>query len=373
MSSLDVPGGQARVDAHESGAPGGHVPNATHPRAAPGGHRDSDAQKGRVPGGHPSVDIQVPTAPGGQRGTDSHSARVPGGQEFGGTHDRPAPEDTIAYEMLAFHAAMLDEAEHARIAAGNRLRAMLDPAERNGAKGLNPALPEVAAVRDAVGRWQAMEHGAELNLKRALRAHPLGSWIRRTVGIGEKQGARLLAAIGDPAWNGAEGRPRRGPAELWAYCGLHVVSGQWLLDVQEDDAAGSGHPGGHQADAIQLRPAPGVAPRRMRGQRANWSSTARSRAFLVAESCIKQAASPYRAVYEAGRAKYADAVHQVPCLNTARPPMRSNGCGTHRVPAPVGSPLRAGHQHMRALRLVAKTVVRDLWLEARRLQDAPGD
>jgi hypothetical protein len=32
-----------------------------------------------------------------------------------------------------------------------------------------------------------------------MRAHPLGPWVKRTTGVGEKTGARLLAAIGDPA------------------------------------------------------------------------------------------------------------------------------------------------------------------------------
>lgn len=40
-------------------------------------------------------------------------------------------------------------------------------------------------------------------------------------------------------------------------------------------------------------------------------------------------------------------------------------------PAPTGSPLSTGHQHARALRLVAKTVLRDLWREARRIHEAP--
>lgn len=61
-----------------------------------------------------------------------------------------------------------------------------------------------------------------------------------------------------------------------------------------------------------------------------------------------------RAVYDDTRAKYADAVHAVPCVR----------CGPAGQPAPTDSPLSAGHQHARALRAIAKTILRDLWREA---------
>lgn len=44
-------------------------------------------------------------------------------------------------------------------------------------------------------------------------------------------------------------------------------------------------------------------------------------------------------------------------------PMRSDGFAGMR------SPLSDGHKHARALRLVAKAVLRDLWIEARRVQE----
>lgn len=83
------------------------------------------------------------------------------------------------------------------------------------------------------------------------------------------------------------------------------------------------------------------------------------RAYLVAESCIKQADSPYRKVYEEGRERYAEAVHAVEC----------NRCGPKGKPAQPGSPLSAGHQHARAMRLVMKEILRCLWLEAKRIHE----
>ena len=83
------------------------------------------------------------------------------------------------------------------------------------------------------------------------------------------------------------------------------------------------------------------------------------RAFLVAESCIKQSGTPHRAVYDATRAKYADALHAAECIR----------CGPKGKPAPIGSPLSDGHKHARALRAVAKEVLKELWREARRIHE----
>src|SRR5690606_16891250 len=94
------------------------------------------------------------------------------------------------------------------------------------------------------------------------------------------------------------------------------------------------------------------------GEKANWNPQIKMRTYLIAESCIKQMDSPYRAVYDAARTKYADAVHSEECRR----------CGPSGKPAPVGSPLSDGHKHARAMRLVSKEILRDLWIEARRVR-----
>lgn len=220
------------------------------------------------------------------------------------------PHDHAASAELLFHAEMLSDIEGLRIATENRARSMRD------VHGLDTS--DYQAQMDALA---AIEHQATLSLQRALRRHPLGPWVKRTVGIGEKQGARLIAAIGDPYWNALEDRPRRGPAELWAYCGY--VPGQ----------------------------------KRRKGEKSNWSAQAKMRAFLVAESCIKQAHSPYRAVYDQARAHKAEMIHDAPCQICA-------GKGKP-ADAAIGTPWRDGHKHTHALRLVAKAILRDLFLEAR--------
>lgn len=279
--------------------------------------------------------------------------------------------------ILALAAATLDDLERVRIATENRARSLVQVYGLTGA-------PQHTAAVELTTAIAAVEHAATLTLQRALRTHPLGPWVKATVGIGEKQGARLLAAIGDPFWNSLHDRPRT-VSELWAFCGYHVLpASQSSADTHTSRAGGGTNnrtdqissdapadvvgavftPGGGNTDQARTdapRPSVGVAATRSRGSKANWSPDAKMRAHLIAESCMKQAASPYRATYDTGRAKYADAPHAVDCRR----------CGPAGKPAQAGSPLSAGHQHARALRLVAKAILRDLWRESKRLHEHP--
>lgn len=258
-------------------------------------------------------------------------------------------------DLLLVLADTLDDLEENRKALANRFRALTTPevvGEKGGSfgKGIPADHPVAARIAGLLEAITSLEHEAELELKRTLRTHPLGGWVKRTVGVGEKQAARLLAAIGDPG-------TRATVSQLWAYCGYHVLHpGHGLVGTHSSNAGvhPSSNPGHTSADAQSW--SAGVAPTRTRGQKANWSNTAKMRAYLVAESCIKQRTSPYRKVYDDGRAKYAEATHQVECKR----------CGPSGRPAPVGSPLSDGHKHARAMRLVAKAILRDLWIEARR-------
>lgn len=352
-----------------------------------------------------------------QSATGTHTGRVPtpsvpgthhicGTHHAGGTGDQPSPAATppttpiptspLADPLLALAADVLGDLEKVRIANENRLRQLTRGEEDSDGEtrgfGLDESHPDVARLAALVGMLGDAEHKATLNLGRLMRKHALGPWLAAQKGIGEKQGARLLAAIGDPyirpeivREDGTvePSRPRL-VSELWAFCGYHViktpVGGQSLCGIQEVSAAGgssiptdqeagsiaqrgrvggeqNGHPGLSKAVAHEGRA--GVAPKRARGAKANWSSAAKMRAFLVAESCIKQSGTPYRKVYDATREKYAEAVHAVECIR----------CGPKGKPAQPGSPLSAGHQHARALRAVAKEVLRDLWREAKRLHE----
>jgi hypothetical protein len=311
-------------------------------------------------------------------------------------------------------AETVTDIERARIAAENRHRSWV----QSGAAG-TAAETQAAQIVEALRK---VEHEATLSVQRAVRLHPLGPFVKRTVGLGEKQAARLIAAVGDPYWNTLHDRPRT-VAELWAYCGFHVLHPGQAIGATQREAAGvdpsrpsqceadsqsgraganllhpghtpsgahvagdgvdpSAHPGqprreahgssaGVGDSAVTGQPelgarmdharggdpscsppsqcstdaqtgSAGVAARRRKGQKANWSNEAKMRARLCAESCIKQAHSPYRPVYDASRA------------------------------ADAGKGLTPLHEHNRALRKVAKALLKDLWREARDWHTAEG-
>jgi hypothetical protein len=232
----------------------------------------------------------------------------------------------------------LDDIEQTANANANRLRQLTRTEEdadgRLRGAGLTLDHPQVATLAVMVETLKKLEKDAVKNLEKAMRAHPLGPWVKSQAGVGDKQAARLLAAIGDPYWrsdlldeNGYVRVPAgpRTVSALWAYCGKHV-----------DDS--------------------GVGARRKKGQRANWSVSAGSRAYVIAESCIKQtgavmsngvirARSPYRDVYD-DRRSHTDVTH----------PEWSDG-----------------HRHNDAMRVAAKAFLRELWVESRRLHTVAAD
>lgn len=259
-------------------------------------------------------------------------ADFPDGQQVHGTHhwlavgDQIPPVQSIdesvsndpavglADPLLALLADTLNDLEKVRIAQENRLRQLTrDVEDKDGEVrgfGLDERNPQVAKLSGTVEAMGKLEHEAVLNLQRRLRQHPLGPWVKQQKGIGEKQAARLLAAIGDPYWNDLHQRPRT-VSELWAFCGLHVF------------------------------PDEGVAAHRRKGVQANWSTTAKTRAYLIATSCIKQLNSPYRSAYQHRRDRTAH---------------------TH----PEWTPL---HAHNDALRITAKTILKDLWRAAKQCHE----
>jgi hypothetical protein len=272
--------------------------------------------------------------------------------------------DPLFYGMLGVFAAQVDDLENMRIASAHRYRTLATEAEdKDGvARGLHLGVDHPASVRlrTIVGGMEDLEKASIKNLEHLMKNSEWWPWLQRATGVGAKQLARLLAAIGDPYWHAVHERPRK-VGELWAYCGYHAVPvGEDGKVLPRDQTSGDGHIHSETPGRIAV---PGsdfyqAAPRRQRGIQANWSEDARKRAWLIAMSCVKQkAGTRYRDVYDDTRAKYEEAVHRVPCVR----------CGPSGKPAEVGSELSPGHQHGRAVRAVAKKVLQDLWVEARRL------
>lgn len=252
----------------------------------------------------------------------------------------PLSPELPAYVGLKFAAQILDDLENVRIANANRLRQLTrnEPDEDGDVRGFglpenNPTVITLTAMVDAL---EKLEKDATKEVERLMKRHPLGPWMKAQTGIGFKQGARLLAAIGDPYMRPRleredgtveESRPRL-VSELWAYSGYSVINGE--------------------------------SQRRRRGQPSNWSDDARKRAYLISASCVKQRpGTPWRDLYDQSRAKYADSVHATDCVR----------CGPAGRPAKAGTPLSAGHQHARALRIMSKELLKQMWLESKRLHE----
>jgi hypothetical protein len=260
----------------------------------------------------------------------------------------------LADDTLGICADVVQDLEDVRKANENRLRTLTAPRDQHG-HGMSIEHTDVKRLSDIVAAISAAEHQAVLNLQRVMRKHPLGPFVKNSKGVGEKQAARLLASIGDPYWNDLHDRPRK-LRELYRFCGMDVVNTSAQTDPD------SHWPGGA-----------GVAPSKQRGEKVHWSPDARMRLWLVANQCVKEPGTSwpdgpqpkwrYREVYEQGRTKYADAIHTTECKR----------CGPKGKPALEGSPLSAAHQHARAIRLICKAILRDLWEESKRIHEGVAD
>lgn len=341
------------------------TPNPDETKLPPLPRRDSSRQPNSQPPKVGTLPILVPVA-GSNVGSDIPMVHA---------NDHCAAGMLLFDPLLSTLASGLDDVESVRISQENRYRQLTRTGEdKDGEERgfeLDANHPAVAALDVQLRTLVDLDKGMAKALARQLRSHPLYPWVKGQCGLGDKQVARLLAAIRDPYWNDLHDRPRT-VSELWAFCGLHVLpasyqvhaaqilvaggatlpASQITFDAQARDAGGNqaGGDTGH-AGLDDHTNSSGVAPRRRRGQKANWSTDAKTRTYLIAESCMKNRRSPYRVVYDDGRAKYAEAIHAVACAPCS---------------ALQGAPLRDGHKHARAMRLVMKAVLKDLWIESRR-------
>lgn len=241
---------------------------------------------------------------------------------------------------LALAADILNDLEHVKISNENRLRQLTRSAtdadgEMRGF-GLDETHPDVARLASLVASLTDAEHQATLNLQRLMRRHPLGPWVKTQRGIGEKQAARLLATIGDPAVrttihdDGTETYEWRTVSQLWAYCGLHTLPGDEFENV---------------------------AAKRRKGVKSNWSTNAKTRTWLIVQSTMKQLDSTCKT--DTGIADHIDGCGCSP-YRIAVDERRTHTATTH----PEWTP---GHSLADGQRIACKRLLRDLWRESRRL------
>lgn len=259
-----------------------------------------------------------------------------------------SPLDRKNMVIISVLARQVDDLEATREAIDNRVFQLTNSKpDKDGqlrGLGLSETDPDVRRLLDQADAISAVEKNAVTQLERCFRESVWKPWQSAATGVGEKQLARLLGTLGDPAWNTRDGRFRT-VDELYVYSGYSSVSV-------------SGHTPASTHSSITAD-GPKIAPKHHKGHRSNWSPEVRMRTWLIAQKCMMQrSGTTYRDVYEAGRIKYAEAVHVAPCAQCA---------GKGNPPHETGSPLRPGHQMARALRLVSKQILKDLWRESRRL------
>jgi hypothetical protein len=297
----------------------------------------------------------------------------------------------LTTEILGLQSAMLDDLENVRKGGGSRHGALTgltvdsrpwkpDKDGETRVYGLPFDDPHAMLFRDVVAGVASLEDKAVTNLEKAMKAHPLGPWIKKQRGLGFKQAGRLLAATGDPYWRReltyflADGETvdrtvPEGPrtvSALWAYSGLHVLpgTGQAVDDAHDSlVSAGAEIAGGDpgQSNTATQDWSAGVAARRKKGVKANWSTEAKTRAYLCAESCVKQLLKTCYVDSDDGQRTVA---HVDDCKCS---PFRRK-YDARKFHTSVSRPeWTDGHRHNDALRVASKEILKALWIEARRL------
>jgi hypothetical protein len=256
---------------------------------------------------------------------------------------------TLYDPALGILAQQLDDLEGLRKAQANRIRILttVEPDSDGEMRGFglpedNPAVQTLNSLFDGIA---ALEHETVLSLQKAMRKHPLGAWQRSQKGVGEKTLARLLACIGDPYVRMDTNQPRT-VSQLWAYCGLHTVPNP---DFPADQGAGDTHTAAVGGD--QLQPNQNVSARRRKGEQSNWSTNAKTRAYLISEALVK---AGVRKDPDTGE-RYALNGSEYGQLYIDR---RKHTAVTHPEWTPA-------HSQNDAMRILSKRLLRNLWRAAR--------
>lgn len=158
---------------------------------------------------------------------------------------------TAEHTQVVVYARVLNSRMRERMSAQARLRDLKKKGFDN-----NPVGDLILAdLRNDIAHLMASEDRLSLELRRGMRRHPLSTFIKLAPALGLPSIGRLLGYIGHPA----NDRPRC--KMLLNYCGMMV---------DED----------------------GKAVKREKGVKSNWSNGAKSLAFVIGLTAIKQRCAP---------------------------------------------------------------------------------
>ncbi|MFL5583985.1 MAG: hypothetical protein ACJ78K_03895 [Gemmatimonadaceae bacterium] len=270
--------------------------------------------------------------------------------------------ESHALPELRLLCQLYEEAQRARIAHGERLRAIFqgrsftdvvisdDPDDllKAIARGESAGAPPI--LEHAYARAIEEELEAAAALRESIERHPAWGWLDGVKGVGHLLAARLLSRL--------DITRARTPSAFWAYCGLGTIPG--VAYRCERCGLEIAYPVGYQPQETHqtrsgARACPGtlkqvigekaarVAPRRSSlGGRAGYDAQARSCCYLIGVSMMR-CGSEYRSFYDAERARLAT-VHE--------------GWTAKRC-------------HLAALRKMEKAFLRDLWIAWRTAENLP--
>ncbi|MGH7604600.1 MAG: hypothetical protein ACRENK_11465 [Gemmatimonadaceae bacterium] len=273
----------------------------------------------------------------------------------------PTYETYSASELRLLY-QLFEEAQRARVAHGERLRAIFQGRSLSGS-GMTAEDPDAllksVARGESAGAPGILEHtyaravhdeaGAAAAIAEVIEQHPVWAWLSNVRGIGHLLAARLLSRL--------DVTRARTPSAFWAYCGLGTIPGvvyrcsscglEVAYPIGYQSREGHTKRSGARPCAGALEPVSElgarVAPRRTSlGGRASYDAQARISCYLIGISMLR-CGSEYRSFYDVERGR----------LAASRPGWAPKRC------------------HLSALRKMEKAFLRDLWIAWRRAENLP--
>jgi hypothetical protein len=225
--------------------------------------------------------------------------------------ERPVPR----FSYLRFLVETYYDIQSQRIMAENRLRSYSKAQEEQ----LRNQLQTLSDWVDQ--RMSKCEHELKAMVLKECRTIPIAKkYLLKTKGVGPCIAGGVIAYMESPERFATI-------SKLWAYAGFHTVDGQ--------------------------------APRRAKGEKANWNPHLRRICWLAGESFVKVTKSPYRKLYDEFKAEYQ---RKFPDQIDSGKKSRDGKKIMRYTPA---------HIHAMAKRRVVKIWLSHIWIQWRKMEGLP--